>query len=44
MESGTELEYIGPIVGKAMVIDEESLAIVTKAKAVFDSALSKLLN
>lgn len=44
MESGAEFEYIGDVTGKTMVIDEESFGTVAEAKAVFDSALGKLLS
>jgi phosphoribosylformylglycinamidine synthase II len=44
MDSGAEFEYIGDVTGKAMVIDEELFGTIAEAKAVFDSALGKLLN
>ncbi|MGB3947916.1 MAG: phosphoribosylformylglycinamidine synthase subunit PurL [Bacteroidia bacterium] len=44
MESGAEFEYLGDVTGKTMIIDEESFGTVAEAKAIFETALGKLLN
>jgi phosphoribosylformylglycinamidine synthase II len=44
MESRAEFEYLGDVTGKEMIIDDESFGTVAEAKALFDSALGKMLN
>jgi len=43
MESRAEFQYMGDVIGKDLIIDDESFGTVAEAKAVFDNALGDLL-
>lgn len=43
MDSKAEFEYLGDVIGKDLIIDEESYGTVADAKTLFDNSLGELL-